>query len=565
MKKAMCQLTTLPSRYAALFFAVFATTLQGSYFSVATVVDATAMHASPPYSSSLNPLVIKGTKFFDSATGDEVVIRGVDYYPRPNAGDLNANSIDLFTETHAHVWQRDIPYLQALGINAIRIYAVNASQNHDGFMCAMERAGIYVVVALSHDCPTCAITRDEAPKCYPPALKEQGMAVISAFSKYSNTLAFSAGNEVNHVAPPGQPEWNAPCQKKFLSDMRHYIASCSREESNGFGSMRKIPVGLVVADTDREDNAMYYNCHDEWRDQMGNLHNESDNEYAEFYGLNSYVACNGTANAYNEFLGLEALQQSFASYNYSIPVLLTEFGCISDSFPTIDEHEGQRNFLEARFLLEQPALRDTFAGGLVFEYSMEYENAKGESPFPFKRFGKQNYGLGYLQPEDCDDLSTPCDYVPFPSFNKLSDAFQASRIVNQTRLDKYEPTHARIGRSKCPSHFPRTSSFEWEADKVIPFAECPRRQDLSYKCLYSVKPHDRTGDSGIFSKAGMKLPLIVAALLVAMVSFMSLRRPKIGYEEVDIAVGPSNDEWHLNGPLGTKALTYEMKHQVNRA
>jgi hypothetical protein len=84
--------------------------------------------------SALAPVQIKGYKFFDSETGREVVVRGIDYYPRPNSGDLNHNSLDLFTEEHRHIWERDIPYLQEVGVNAIRLYAVDAMENHDAFM-----------------------------------------------------------------------------------------------------------------------------------------------------------------------------------------------------------------------------------------------------------------------------------------------------------------------------------------------------------------------------------------------------------------------------------------------
>lgn len=196
------------------------------------------------------PVEIQNYKFFDSESREEFVIKGIDYYPRPNAGDLNANSVDLFTDEHSHIWERDIPFLKNLGVNAIRIYAVNATADHDAFMCAMEAAGIYVIVGLGHDCPTCAITRDASPDCYPPQLKTQGQAVINAFAKYSNTLAFSAGNEVNHFAPIDHAEWNAPCQKKFLRDMRHYLHSCAH--------LRKVPIGLVSADTQRDSLAKYY-------------------------------------------------------------------------------------------------------------------------------------------------------------------------------------------------------------------------------------------------------------------------------------------------------------------
>ena len=166
--------------------------------------------------SALSPIEIKGYKFFDSESREEFVAKGIDYYPRPNAGDLNKNSFDFYTEEHRHVWERDIPILQELGVNVIRLYAVDASKNHDAFMCALNAAGIYVIVALARDCPTCAVTKDEAPDCYPKELKIQGQEVINEFAKYSNTLGVSAGNEVNHFVPDNNPEWNGPCQKKFL-------------------------------------------------------------------------------------------------------------------------------------------------------------------------------------------------------------------------------------------------------------------------------------------------------------------------------------------------------------
>ena len=43
----------------------------------------------------LAPIVIKGYKFFNSETGENVLIKGIDYYPRPNTGDLDDNNLDL--------------------------------------------------------------------------------------------------------------------------------------------------------------------------------------------------------------------------------------------------------------------------------------------------------------------------------------------------------------------------------------------------------------------------------------------------------------------------------------
>jgi Glucanosyltransferase len=91
------------------------------------------------------PVTIVGTKFFRSNSSpdeeEEFVIRGIDYYPRPNHGDkLNHNSLDLFTDEYLHIWERDIPFLRELGVNAIRLYAVNGTASHENFMYVYENS-----------------------------------------------------------------------------------------------------------------------------------------------------------------------------------------------------------------------------------------------------------------------------------------------------------------------------------------------------------------------------------------------------------------------------------------
>ncbi|KAG6611879.1 ATP-binding Cassette (ABC) Superfamily [Phytophthora cinnamomi] len=60
----------------------------------------------------------------------------------------------------------------------------------------------------------------------------------------------------------------APCQKKFIRDMRAFIGGCSSH------TMRSIPVGVVMADPDttqnnRQLNAQYYNCRTDSSDKYG--------------------------------------------------------------------------------------------------------------------------------------------------------------------------------------------------------------------------------------------------------------------------------------------------------
>ena len=409
-------------------------------------------------SSALNAIDIQGYKFFDTVTNTSVVWKGIDYYPRPNAGKLNQNNLDFFTEEYSHIWERDIIELSALGVNAIRVYAVDPSQNHDAFMCALDAAGIYVIVGMAAQCEGCAITNDEAPKCYSKELKRRGQLIIKAFARYSNTLAFSAGNEVNYYAPSGKPEVNAPCQKKFLRDMRAYIASCP--------TMRQVPVGVVIADAERSVNALYYNC----------AGDDDIYENAEWYGINVYLTCDAGVTD-SAGTGFEKLKTDFEGYGYSIPVMLTEFGCLSKSFPTIDGYDAQRTFEQAKWLYESD-FQNVFAGGFVFEYSTELVNSKSTSPFPFTAYGPQNFGVGYLSPENCDELDTKCIFNRMPNFDALqsSYAIEASGSISKSG---FEPPASRTGRTTCPSQFPKISDFSWESDDEDDLS-CPNR--ISWSC-----------------------------------------------------------------------------------
>jgi hypothetical protein len=373
----------------------------------------------------------------------------------------------------------------------------------------MERAGIYVIVALAHDCATCAITRDQAPDCYPVELKTQGQAVINEFAKYPNVLAFSAGNEVNHFAPPSFPEWNAPCQKQFIRDMRAYVSSCS--------NLRHVPIGLISADSYRDELALYYNCQSNPND---------DFEAAEWYGINTYVSCDAKVQKYEDALGFQLLRQSFAKNNYSIPVLLTEFGCISESFPTVDGVQGQRNFLQAKWLLEEETLRDSFSGGFAFEYSIEKANAR--LAYPFKVFGLQNFGIGYFGPARCNDVNIPCAYHPFPSYDSLKQAYTMSNISVTTTRDTFEVSTYRQGRSKCPDRFPAPDSFTWETDEVSDL-KCPARgQASNFVCpaTKTIKKPDTSPLLDIFFVVTIVTAVLLTVLLVAAIIIKQYRKKK---------------------------------------
>lgn len=468
--------------------------------SVAIAASCLAVNAQ----KDLNAIEAKGYKFFDSVTGDYFPVKGVAYYPRPNAGILNENNLDFFTDEYRDIWERDIQHLKDIGVNAIRIYAVDPSKNHDSFMCALSSAGIYVIIGLAASCENCAITNDAAPLCYPPELKRRGQQIIKAFARYSNVLGFSAGNEVNHVVPMGKPEVNGHCQKKFLRDMRAFIKSCS--------SMRQVPVGVVLADTDREANALYYNCQD--TDELEN---------AEWYGLNTYINCDSTAQSFEDAAGFKQLQNSFQSYKYSIPVILTEYGCLNPSFPTIDGYEAQRTFLQSSWLYSSD-LRDDFAGGFVFEYTTELANAQSGSPYPFTSYGPQNYGLGYFSPKNCDDIDVPCKFVKMPNFENLKKQYETVDVSGEPSKTEFTPSSSRVGRTKCPANFKTLASFSWPSDDTAD-SSCPNR--VTWKCSGDnppVEPDDDDPKTDINGEPSTATTIegISIAILLIFVSSLSL-------------------------------------------
>jgi 1,3-beta-glucanosyltransferase GAS5 len=401
-----------------------------------------------------DPILQKGKRFFHSVTGKYFPIKGIAYYPRPNTGPLSkSNSVDFFTEEYRDLWEADIPYFKALGVNVIRIYAVDPSKNHDAFMCALQEAGIYVMIDLLADCEDCGIGPDEAPSCYPPSLKERGQWIINEFSKYTNTLVFSAGNEVTLHARDRQIELNAPCQKKFLRDMRAYVNTCSAIPTSILP--RKVPIGMVNWDNERGMQARYFNCRTDPSDTMEN---------AEWYGLNSYQHCDPTAVTVDDLVGWIELRDNFKSFDLSVPVIISEYGC-RERFPTIGDFEAQRNWLQVDALYSQSYL-EQFAGGVVFEFSAEkviVDTSDQGYPWPYYGFMKLNYGVGYYGPIDCDHQDVPCEYEPYPEFDVLSGKLAKVNTFFMPDIDTYNETGTM---PECPDSLAPLSDFTWPTDQV---------------------------------------------------------------------------------------------------
>lgn len=401
---------------------------------------------------NLAPILPKGNRFFHSVTGEHFPIKGIAYYPRPNDGPLSiSNSVDFYTDDYRSLWEADIANFRRLGVNTIRIYAVDPSINHDNFMCALQEAGIYVILELLADCEDCGIGPDEAPSCYPNSLKRRGQFIINEFSKYSNLLLFSAGNEVTMHARNRTISINAACQKKFIRDMRWYVDSCSANPASSLP--RKVPIGMANWDNQRMLQAQYFTCRTDPEDLLENV---------EWYGLNTYQHCDPNATTVAQLGGWENVRGDFALLNLAVPVVITEYGC-RERFASIGVFEAQRNWLQVDAIYS-PLYAATLAGAVVFEYSAEkriVDTSPQGKPWPYYQFMKLNYGVGYYSPVDCDHITIPCEYNEYPEFELLR-AKLAQVVGSQAfNINTFSP---RGEIPECPTTLPSLSNFTWPSD-----------------------------------------------------------------------------------------------------
>lgn len=277
--------------------------------------------ASGTSSGSLPTVTVKGNAFF--AGSDRFYIRGVDYQP----GGSSEAADPIADESTC---TRDIAEFKKLGINTVRVYTVDNSANHDACMSALADAGIYL--ALDVNSPKYSINRNEPAESYNDVYLQSVFATIDAFAGYSNTLLFFSGNEVINADNNTNC---APYIKAVTRDMKQYIGSMG---------YRAIPVGYSAADVEsnRYDMATYMNC-------------GTDDQRSDFYAFNDYSWCDPSSYQTSGW------DQKVAQYsNYSIPLFLSEYGCITN----------ERQFQEVASLYGH-LMTPVYSGGLVYEYAEE--------------------------------------------------------------------------------------------------------------------------------------------------------------------------------------------------
>lgn len=228
--------------------------------------------------------------------------------------------------------KRDIPILEELRTNTIRVYALDPTANHTTCMQMLADAGIYVIADLSQ--PEIAIDRDS------PAWNEQlytrFTAVIDDMSQYNNTLGFFAGNEVSNS--PNNTNASA-FVKAAVRDMKSYIKA---------RNYRTIGIGYATNDDEaiRNDMADYFDC-------------GTQEDAIDFWGLNIYSWCGDSSYTQS---GYNVQTKNFETYN--VPVFFAEYGC---------NLVQPRRFTEVQALYGEN-MTGVWSGGIVYMYFQETNN-----------------------------------------------------------------------------------------------------------------------------------------------------------------------------------------------
>ncbi|KAH0543972.1 hypothetical protein FGG08_001739 [Glutinoglossum americanum] len=280
--------------------------------------------------ADVDPIVIKGSKFFYKTNGTEFFMRGV-AYQQDIPGNGSSSAVVQFSDplADADACKRDVSLLQQLGTNVIRVYAIDPKKDHSACMQLLQDAGIYVISDLSQ--PGESINRDSPT--WDEGLYNRYTSVIDALQGYSNVMGFFAGNEVsNNVSNTNA----SPFVKAAVRDMKAYIKR---------KNYRPIGVGYATNDDAdiRQGLADYFNC-------------GKPEDSIDFWGYNIYSWC---GNSSFELSGYDVRTKEFESY--SVPVFFAEYGC---NVP------APRKFTEVQALYGDQ-MTGVWSGGIVYMYFQE--------------------------------------------------------------------------------------------------------------------------------------------------------------------------------------------------
>lgn len=153
--------------------------------------------------------------------GKPFFIKGVCYAPVPIGESSNfVPHGDYFGVDHAYLWRRDLPLIQQLGANVIRVYAWQPNVDHTPFLDAVASAKMKILISFELGAAS-ASTNPVSTSVARSLIIQRFVNEVAKYATHEAVLAWSFGNELN--AP-----WN-----NYLQVMTHVdneAVSCNWSE-----------------------------------------------------------------------------------------------------------------------------------------------------------------------------------------------------------------------------------------------------------------------------------------------------------------------------------------------
>jgi hypothetical protein len=319
------------------------------------------------------PKITRTGRYLYDESGNRFFVKGIAYQEQ---GAVVASADNHFGEPSSFIdplalpdsCKRDIPNLQQLTVNTIRVYSVNSTLNHDDCMKQLSAAGIYTIIDLSLPLNG---SIDRTVPSWSTNVLNLYTQTIDVFEKYDNVLAYNVGNE----AVVGDHPAVAPYIKAAARDIKAYLKSKGSKTLIGYAAINGAPdFRFPLAD--------FLTC-----DPSGA---NSDSSAIDMYGLNDYEWC-GASGSY------AGTTQNFANYN--VVAYFGEFGCVSGG--------GPRPWAEVASLYSAD-ISAVWSGGIAFSY-FPARSAAGE----FGMATISSDGSTVTTSQDFDNLKTAYSAVTF--------------------------------------------------------------------------------------------------------------------------------------------------------
>ncbi|OOQ90907.1 putative 1,3-beta-glucanosyltransferase [Penicillium brasilianum] len=340
-----------------------------------------------------------GSKFFFE-NGTQYYLKGVAYQLTPS---------DPLIDTAQ--CKRDIVRMSELGANAIRVYHVDPTADHEGCMTAFADAGIYLFVDLD----TFTTQIEQTSPHWNETQFDRFKEVLDEFQQFKNTAGVFVGNEVLTTANGSHA---APYVLAAARDIKAY------RDQKGY---RDIPVGYSAADIAdlRPMLQNYLAC------------SKNESERLDFYSLNAYEWCGESSYSVS---GYDMLQKN--ATDYPIPIFFSETGCNTPAPRTFDD---QASIFGSK-------MSGTWSGAIIYEWIEETNN-----------YGLISYGpsvsaaTNTIVEDGYTRQGTPTPVSP--DFSNLKSHW-ATLSPTGVVLSNYKKETASISAAECPAY----TSGGWAVD-----------------------------------------------------------------------------------------------------